>query len=58
MQDFEATMETQTAADTERLRDRLWSFLIYVLKRLILVISFGPGVLGLLWLVGRIFKRR
>jgi hypothetical protein len=28
-----------------------------VLKKLILFISFGPGVLGLLWLIGKILRR-
>ena len=58
MQDFDTTMETETSDTQERLRDRLWAFLTYVLKRVVLVISFGPGILGLLWLFGRIFKRR
>jgi len=26
-------------------------------KRTVLFISFGPGVLGFLWLIGRILKR-
>ncbi len=28
-----------------------------VLRRLVLFISFGPGVLGFIWLIGRLFKR-
>lgn len=27
------------------------------LRRVVLFISFGPGVLGFLWLIGRILKR-
>jgi len=28
-----------------------------VLKKVILFVSFGPGVLGLLWLIGKILRR-
>lgn len=28
-----------------------------MLKKLILFVSFGPGVLGVLWLIGRILRR-
>ncbi|MBX9940256.1 MAG: hypothetical protein K2Y32_13430 [Candidatus Obscuribacterales bacterium] len=29
----------------------------YLLKRFILIVSFGPGVLGFLWLLGKIVRR-
>ncbi len=29
----------------------------YLLKRFILIISFGPGILGFLWLLGKIIRR-
>ncbi len=28
-----------------------------LLKRLVVFICFGPGVLGVLWIIGRVFKR-
>lgn len=28
-----------------------------LLKRFVLFVSFGPGVLGFLWLIGRILRR-
>lgn len=44
-------------SDREVLRERIWDFLIHLFKRFILFISFGTGILGLAWLLGRIFKR-
>ena len=59
MQDFDTTLgesEAQ-ACEREQLRQRVWEFLTRLLKKIILFVSFGTGVLGLLWLLGRIFKR-
>lgn len=28
-----------------------------MLRRVVLFVSFGPGVLGILWLIGRILRR-
>jgi len=28
-----------------------------MLRRFVLLVSFGPGVLGFLWLIGRILRR-
>lgn len=60
MQDFEATAE-----NTEQSRDdgkpcvatRVNEAFRMLLKRFVLLISFGPGILGFLWLLGRILKR-
>ena len=65
MQDSETTMnpgnarQGAAAAEDERenARARLWDFLVALFKRFILFVSFGTGVLGFLWLLGRIFKR-
>jgi len=60
MQNFDtSTMGEQEAPadDRENLKQRAWDFLVYLFKRFILFVSFGTGVMGLLWLLGRIFKR-
>lgn len=58
MQDFDATtMEEAQAPGREELRERVWEFLTWLVKRVILFVSFGPGILGVLWLFGRIFRR-
>jgi hypothetical protein len=60
MQDFDThTDESEAHADDERgnYKERFREFLRYLTKRFVLFISFGPGILGFLWLLGRILKR-
>jgi hypothetical protein len=59
MQDFETQAEDSEAKSEEQVDalERSKNMLKYMLKRFILIISFGPGVLGFLWLLGRIVKR-
>lgn len=61
MQDFDTTTDDSDAAgaDDERecKRQRLRDFWKLIAKRFVLFVSFGPGVLGFLWLLGRILKR-
>jgi hypothetical protein len=59
MQDFDTTLgEDQTdSAEREGAKQRVWDFLVYLFKRFVLFVSFGTGVLGFLWLLGRIFRR-
>jgi hypothetical protein len=59
MQDFETTTE-DASSDSNRaeLRERVVTVLVNVFKKFIIFVSFGPGVFGLLWLIGRIFKKR
>jgi len=58
MQDFETQAEDAEAKDGELdALERSKGMLKYLLKRFILIVSFGPGVLGFLWLLGRVLKR-
>lgn len=59
MTDFDATLDDADLKSQERevIRERLWDFLVRMTKRFVLFVSFGPGVLGVLWLIGKIFKR-
>lgn len=65
MQDFDTTMGEDRAQqdgapagdEREQIRQRLWDILVRLFKRFVLVVSFGTGVMGFLWLLGRIFKR-
>jgi hypothetical protein len=60
MTEFDSTAEGTDAAtdeENESFSSRskgLWNATV---KRAVLFISFGPGVLGFLWLIGRILKR-
>lgn len=58
MQDFETTADETNAEDEkECFGERSGQAAKSLIKRVILLISFGPGILGFLWLLGRIFKR-
>jgi hypothetical protein len=57
MQDFETQADDSEATGSEEAVQRSKDAFRDMLKRFILVISFGPGVLGFLWLVGRIVRR-
>lgn len=58
MQDFDTTVEDNdsTSERNERM-ETFRQYLLFIFKRVLVFISFGPGVLGFLWLLGRIFKR-
>lgn len=59
MEDFDATItDTDVCGEEqESARDRIWEFLSRLIKKAILFVSFGPGILGVAWLLGKIFKR-
>ncbi|HEY9732066.1 MAG TPA: hypothetical protein V6C89_09140 [Drouetiella sp.] len=62
MQDFDTTTDEDTAAHEseechESNREKFRAFAKGALKKFVLFLSFGPGVLGFLWLLGRILKR-
>jgi len=61
MQDFETTTDDKESTSTPEEKgcpkDRVRKFFRSNLKRFIMFISFGPGILGFLWLIGRILKR-
>lgn len=54
-------MQYETAEENgvleESRGDRLAGILKSALKRLVVFICFGPGVLGVLWFLGRLLKR-
>lgn len=59
MQDFD-TKTQEPGSSKEQHHEpkaRLWDLIRYLIKRIVVFVSFGPGVLGVLWLLGRIFKR-
>jgi hypothetical protein len=58
MQDFETHAEdAEVEEGEESVAERSKDMLRYLLKRFILIVSFGPGILGFLWLIGRIVRR-
>ena len=62
MQDFDTTTDDEATTNEseeckESNREKFRLFAKDALKKFVLFLSFGPGVLGFLWLLGRILKR-
>lgn len=60
MTEFDSTAEgTDVSSDEahENSSHRTKGWWSATVKRTVLFISFGPGVLGFLWLIGRILRR-
>lgn len=59
MQEFDTSQEEQDASGGNGASNvvRFVELLRFCLKKVVVFIAFGPGVLGVLWLIGRIFKR-
>ncbi len=63
MQEFDVSTEKSVGeyAGDETYQQKMARFqelLKYLSKRLLVFVSFGPGVLGLLWLIGRLFTKK
>lgn len=60
MQDFETTTDNNDSTNEERESAyvRLSATAKQVFKKFVLFVSFGPGILGFLWLLGKVFKPR
>jgi hypothetical protein len=60
MQDFDAATQEAESSVNKRAEmiERATSFFRYLLQRVVAIVAFGPGILGVLWLLGRIFKKR
>ncbi len=59
MAELDRTAEDSDISNEEHERplERSRAGLKIWLKRLVTFVSFGPGVLGILWLIGRILRR-
>ncbi len=57
MQDYETSEDSTTALEEESSNDRIAAILKSIFKRAVVFVCFGPGVLGVLWIIGRLFKR-
>ena len=57
MQDYEAGQDESSGLDEDNSNDQLATFIRSLIKRLVMFVCFGPGVLGVLWILGRLFKR-
>lgn len=57
MQDYETSQDSSQTLEEENSKDQVGEFLKVILKRVLVFICFGPGVLGVLWIIGRLFKR-
>jgi hypothetical protein len=55
MQDLENGADG--ALEEDNSHDRRGQLMKSLLKRLVVFVCFGPGVLGVLWIIGRLFKR-
>jgi hypothetical protein len=58
MQEFDTTSENaENASGKEAKVQAMKQYMKLILKRVVAFVSFGPGVLAILWLLGRILKR-
>jgi hypothetical protein len=58
MQDFDTTAQDSESCSASELRlQQVREYWRFIFKRMIVFVCFGPGVLGCLWLIGRILKR-
>lgn len=61
MDDFQTEKTNQAEAAENKVHDnyriRVLAFLKHLFKRIVMLVAFGPGVLGVLWLIGRILRR-
>lgn len=58
MQDYETSQDNANSLEDEpNSGDHLGEFIRTLLKKIVVFICFGPGVLGVVWLIGRLFKR-
>lgn len=58
MQDYETSQDNANSLEDESgSKNQLGEFIRTLLKKLVVFVCFGPGVLGVLWLFGRLFKR-
>jgi|688.fasta_scaffold1253459_2 hypothetical protein len=58
MQDYETSQDNANSLDDESgSKNHLGEFLRTLLKKIVVFVCFGPGVLGVVWLIGRLFKR-
>jgi hypothetical protein len=58
MQDFETgSADADTCAERNERLEQMRLYWRFVAKRILVFVCFGPGVLGCLWLIGRILKR-
>jgi hypothetical protein len=59
--EFETKTEDTDSFDSDEERGekraRIGEVFRNLLKRVVMLVSFGPGVLGVLWLIGRILRR-
>lgn len=58
MQDYETSNDSSSSFDDEvESANHAGDFIRALFKKLVVFICFGPGVLGVLWIIGRLFKR-
>ncbi len=57
MQDYETSQDSANPMEEECPRGRFGLMIKSLLKRLVVFLCFGPGVLGVVWIIGRLFKR-
>ena len=57
MQDYETSQDNSSTLDEERSPSHVGELLKEILKKIVVFVCFGPGVLGVLWIIGRLFKR-
>ena len=60
MQEFDTSAHDSDGSfgDERQARiEQMRAYMQFIFKRILVFVCFGPGVLGCLWLIGRILKR-
>lgn len=59
MQEYDVDIDAagEGKSDRHARLARFQELLKYLCKRILVFVCFGPGVLGVLWLIGRLIKR-
>lgn len=57
MQDYETSQDSANSSEEDCPRSRFGLMVKSLLKRMVVFLCFGPGILGVMWIIGRLFKR-
>jgi hypothetical protein len=57
MQDFDVTIDDDSIEPRAERFERARAASRVAVRRFLMFVFFGPGVLGFLWLIGKLFKR-
>ena len=57
MQDYETNQDSANSSEEDSSRSHFGALIKSLMKRLVVFLCFGPGIMGVVWIIGRLFKR-